>query len=87
MGWALKSCLPWICSHADSFGLILDPRSRLRVSSACGIVLSQRYIGKLSSVEYQPAARWFLAVLMALSAALLLCGHLAGLIDTGHLFS
>ena len=70
MGVALKSYRPWICSQADSLGLILDPRSRFRVSSACGMVLSHRLMGNFSSTDAHPAARWFLLVRIALSAAL-----------------
>jgi hypothetical protein len=71
MGHRLKSYLPWICSQAESLGLMREPRSRLRVSSPWGMVLSQRWRGKASSTDHHPAARWFLAVLMARSAALL----------------
>ena len=56
---------------AESCGAILEPQSRFSASSACGIVLSHRYTGKLWSTAHHPAAKWFFAVLIARSAALL----------------
>ena len=73
MGVQLKSYFPWICSHAVRFGLMRDCLKRLRVSSACCIVRSHRCMGNSGSIDHQPAARWFLAVWIACSAALLRC--------------
>ena len=70
MGVALKSYRPFICSHADSLGLIRDPRIKFSVSSACGNVLSHRCMGNWVSMDHHPAAKWFLAVRIARSAAL-----------------
>ena len=64
-GVFLKSKRPPICSCAESLGLILDHRTRLRAILACGMVLFHRCMGNLLSVEHQPAIRWFLAVQVA----------------------
>jgi hypothetical protein len=71
MGVLLKSYVPSNCAHADSLGFIRDPRSRLSVNSACGINLSHIGSGKFVGVLHSPEMRWFFAVWMALSAALL----------------
>ena len=58
--------------QADSLGLILDPLSKLSVSSACGMVLSHSWSGNALSIDHHPAIKWFLAVRIALSAVLVL---------------
>ena len=47
-----------------------EPRSKLRVMSACGRSFSHRIKGKSGSVLQRPAMKWFLKVRMARSAAL-----------------
>ena len=68
-GVALKSWIPWSYSWADSFGLILDVCSMLRVSSAWSSRRHHRCKGKFLSTEHKPLMKWFLNVLMARSAA------------------
>ena len=67
---ALKLNAPKIAAYADKDGLCRADLTRLRVSSACGISLSHSAMGKSGSHVYRPATKWFLKVLMALSAAL-----------------
>ena len=56
--------------HADTWGENGDPRSRLSVNSACSTSLSNIYSGKFGSTVQRADVKWFLKVLMALSALL-----------------
>ena len=69
IGVLLKSYGPLNCAQADSFGFILDPRSRFSVNSACGKSLSHIGSGKLEGVVQKLEMRWFVAVWIARSAA------------------
>ena len=72
-GVLLKSKIPNKYVYADNFGLVRDDLNRLSVSIACGSNLSHSAIGKSGSHVANPARRWFFSVLIALSAAFLLC--------------
>ena len=69
IGCASKLYCPLHCAQADNLGLALEPLIRLSVNSAWKINLHQRCSGKSGGHELSPAMRWFLAVLMARSAA------------------
>jgi hypothetical protein len=76
IGVRLKSYRPLSCSHADSLGLMRDPRKRFMVSSPCGNVSHHSDNGHAGSQLHKPATKWFLPVRMALSHGLRLwsCG-------------
>jgi hypothetical protein len=57
-GVRLKSKVPWTCAHADTFGLMHDPRSSFNVISAWGMSRTQRWMGKfLSTLQRSPAIK------------------------------
>ena len=69
-GVALKLKCPKVAACAESDGLRRDERRRLSVSMHCKRSLSQNEAGKCGSYLHRPALRWFLNVMIALSAAL-----------------
>ena len=72
-GVALKSKFPKMAAWAEREGLRLEDLTRLRVRTAWGRSLSYSAIGNFGSHVDKPAIRWFLKVLIALSAELCLC--------------
>ena len=66
----LKSNAPSIWKKAESFGLILDLRRRLRAIMHCGTSLYHISRGKLGSVPHKFEMKWFFHVRMVHSAAL-----------------
>jgi hypothetical protein len=57
MGVRLKSKWPLSWAHAESLGLIRDPRSKLRVSRAWGTRRSHKWRGKSLSTLQRPAMK------------------------------
>jgi hypothetical protein len=57
-----------MCVAAESLGLILEVLSMFSVMTAWGRILSHKCMGKDLSVEHNPAIKWSLKDLIALSA-------------------
>ena len=72
-GVRLKSNVPYSWAHAERFGLMRLPLSKLSVISAWGMRRSHRSRGNWGSVLHKPAMKWLLNVLMARSAAFRRC--------------
>ena len=72
-GVLLKLKFPKRYAYADNFGLTCAFLSRFNVVVYCGRSLSHSSIGKVGSKDTNPAKKWFLKVLIALSAAFLRC--------------
>ena len=70
---ALKSKLPINAAYAERYRFLLDDLKRFTFSCACGIRRSHSLAGNRVSQRNNPVMRWFLKVLMALSAAFHRC--------------
>ena len=67
-GALLKSKLPNRYAHEDNAGFTLELRSRFKVIYICGSNWSHSLTGKFGSAPAKLASKWFLKVLITLSA-------------------
>ena len=70
MGVMLYSKVTFNCACAKSLGFSLEGNSKFNVIHDCYTRWSQCFMGKTGSVEYIPAMKWSLNVLIARSTAL-----------------
>ena len=69
-GVLLKLKLPHSCMYEDNFGFILEVHSMHKVIISKYMSLSHWFAGNVASAPFRIEMRWFLNVLIALSAGL-----------------